>query len=572
MTAETRLRFLADASALLAASLDINDTLRMLAHAIVPTFADWCTINVIDEAGVPHRVAGIHADPAKRELMDRYLHAYEPSAHRSDEMIRAVRDGNSYFYPTVDPAQLVESAQDADHLRIMVGLGCTSSIVVPLVARSVVIGAMSMQMSTTERAFVESDYQLARDVAGRAGLAIDNARRFAAERAARERAERAETEYRALYAERQQLLREAEAANRAKDAFLAMLGHELRNPLAPIVTAIELMDRAGGPFVWERQVIARQTRHLARLVDDLLDVSRITGGKVPLAMERVEIGDVVFASIEMAEQLFDRGGQRLFVEVGDRLVVVGDRTRLVQVVANLLMNAAKFTGAGAEIRLSAERDGEHVVVRVRDTGVGIAPEALPHVFDMFVQGPQSIDRSHGGLGLGLTIARSLVEAHDGTITAASDGLGRGAEMSIRLPLADDRSPVEVDAIPELAPSTAGMRVVVVDDNEDSALLVARSLERHGFAVRVAHDGAVAIDVCRDHRPAAAILDIGLPVIDGYELARRLRAVPELAEICLIAMTGYGQATDRERAMEAGFDHHLVKPVTIAALRAILDVL
>jgi CheY-like chemotaxis protein len=202
--------------------------------------------------------------------------------------------------------------------------------------------------------------------------------------------------------------------------------------------------------------------------------------------------------------------------------------------------------------------------------VGIAPEVLPKVFDMFVQGTQSIDRSHGGLGLGLTIARSLIEAHGGTIRASSDGLGHGAAMTIRLPLADDRSPVGIEAVPELAAGPTGMRVVVVDDNEDAALLVAHSLERDGFAVRVANTGAVAIDLCRDHLPVAAILDIGLPVIDGYELARRIRAIPELAKICLIAMTGYGQAADRERAKQAGFDHHLVKPVTIAALRAILD--
>jgi signal transduction histidine kinase/CheY-like chemotaxis protein len=546
MTME-HLRLLAEASTLLAATLDVKQTLREVARAIVPAFADWCTITVIDEDGVARRVAGIHRDPEKASFMDEYLAGFEPAAHKTDVMISAFRDGRNLFLARVTQDMLVATAQDADHLRIMEGLGCTSSIVVALVARGAPIGAITMQISDGRREFTEHDYELARELAGRAALAIDNARRFAAERAARERAER---------------------ADRAKEEFLAMLGHELRNPLAPIVTAIELMNRAGGAFEWERAVITRQTRHLRKLVDDLLDVSRIRGGKLELDPERLELVDLVVSGIEIAGPLFQQHGQRLHVDVADGLVVDGDRTRLVQVVGNLLTNAAKYTGPGGEICVTGERDKNDVVLHVRDSGIGIAPEMLPHVFEMFVQEPQALDRAQGGLGIGLSIAKSLVDAHGGTITATSEGLGKGSELTVRLSAANGEQPHRA-TVPAAAAATSAARVLVVDDSRDTAATIAAALERSGYVVHVEHDGEHAIAACREFRPLAVILDIGLPLVDGYEVARRLRATPELAPLCLIAMTGYGQGVDRERALAAGFDRHLVKPVSIDALLAIV---
>jgi signal transduction histidine kinase/ActR/RegA family two-component response regulator len=541
------LRLLAEASTLLAASLDVSETLREIAHAIVPDFADWCTISLIGEDGVARRVAGVHRDPAKRQLMDEYLAGFEPTAHRNEIMLVALRDGKNLFAAQVTHEHLVATAQDDHHLAIMEGLGCTSSIVVALVARGMTVGAISMNLSDGNREFTEQDYDLARALAGRAALAIDNARRFAAERAARELAER---------------------ADRAKEEFLAMLGHELRNPLAPIVTAIELMNRAGGPFEWERAVITQQTRHLSRLVDDLLDISRITGGKVELANERLELVDLVVSGIEIAGPLFKQQKHRLHVDVADGLVIDGDRTRLVQVIENLLTNAAKYTGPSGEICITGERDGDDVVLGVRDSGIGISAEMLPHVFELFVQGPQAIDRAQGGLGIGLSIAKSLVEAHGGTITAASDGQGKGSQLTVRLAAARGDPPVRT-LRPTVRAHGVTARVLVVDDSRDTAQSIARALQREGCTVQLAYDGEQAIAACRAFRPTVVVLDIGLPVLDGYEVARRLRAAPELAPLTLIAVTGYGQASDKERALEAGFDHHFAKPVSIDALLSIV---
>jgi len=541
------LRLLAEASTLLAATLDVSETLREIARAIVPDFADWCTITLVGEDGVARRVAGVHRDPAKAPLMDDYLAGFSPTAHRSNVMIDALRDGKNLFAARVRREDLLATAQDADHLRIMDGLGCTSSIVVALVARGTTVGAISMNNGDGGREFTEQDYDLARELAGRAALAIDNARRFAAERAARERAER---------------------ADRAKEEFLAMLGHELRNPLAPIVTAIELMNRAGGPFEWERAVITHQTRHLSRLVDDLLDISRITGGKVDLAHERLELVDLVISGIEIAGPLLKQQGHRLHVDVADGLVIEGDRTRLVQVIGNLLTNAAKYTRASGEICVTGVRDRDEVVLAVRDSGIGIPPEMLPHVFELFVQGPQAIDRAMGGLGIGLSIAKSLVEAHGGTITATSDGLGKGSELTVRLAAARGEPPAKPRATPLKAHGGAA-RVLVVDDSRDTAQSIARALQREGCTVQLAYDGEQAIAACRAFRPTAVVLDIGLPILDGYEVARRLRAAPDLAPLTLIAVTGYGQAADKERALEAGFDHHFAKPVSIEALLSIV---
>jgi signal transduction histidine kinase/ActR/RegA family two-component response regulator len=568
--AEERLRFLADASMMLAGSLDIGETLRQLAHAIVPRFADWCTISLRQDDGVVRRIVGVHKDPACAAAMEEYLGAYSPEEHRTTEMTEAIGTGRSFFVQRVDDAALAATAQNAGHLQILRKLGCTSTIVVPLIARGSAVGALSMSMADGTREFNELDHQLGRELGALAGLAIDSARRFADERTARWRAERAEAETRQLLAERQHLLLRAESAVRAKDEFLAILGHELRNPLAPIITALDLMKARGGAPARELAVIERQTRHLVRLVDDLLDVSRIARGIVTLEREPVETLDVVEKAIEMAEPLIEQRNQRLTMQVDAGLVVNADATRLSQVVANLLTNAAKYTPAGGSIDVTAERVAEEIVLRVCDTGKGIDAVMLPRVFDMFVQERQSLDRAGGGLGLGLTIVKSLVEAHGGTVTARSEGVNRGSEFEIRLPAVRVRASmprIETAPVPTEHP---GARVLVVDDNEDAAELMAETLARKGFDTRTANDAKQALEVLAAWWPQAAVLDIGLPVIDGYELARQIRQLPGGDKLFMIALTGYGQAMDRERAMAAGFDHHLVKPVEVATIRALLD--
>ena len=366
----------------------------------------------------------------------------------------------------------------------------------------------------------------------------------------------------------------AESANRAKDEFLAMLGHELRNPLSPILTALQLMKLRGeAGSERERIVIERQVSHLTRLVDDLLDVSRIARGKVELKTEIVEIGEVVAKAIEMSSPLFEQRAQSLAVDVPRRgLRVDGDPTRLSQIVSNLLTNAAKYTPRGGDISIRAEQAGESVVVRVRDSGIGILPEALPRIFDLFVQGRQALDRSEGGLGIGLTIVRSLIERHGGSVSARSDGPGKGSEFTVRLPLAGRARTAEAKgASPprEAAASPASARVLVVDDNEDGAEMLATALIGRGYETRVAHDAPTALRIAAEFAPEIAFLDIGLPVMDGYELAAHLREIPGLAEIRLIALTGYGQESDRRRTRAAGFHQHLVKPVDLDAIEATL---
>ena len=309
--------------------------------------------------------------------------------------------------------------------------------------------------------------------------------------------------------ERVGLLEAAEAANRAKDEFLAMLGHELRNPLAPIMTALQLMKlRLGDAASRERTVIERQIAHLTRLVDDLLDVSRIARGKVELKCERVELADLVARAIEVASPLLEQRAHTLEVSVPrDGLVLDADPARLAQVIGNLLTNAAKYTPAGGRVSIAAAADEGTVVLRVRDTGIGIAPDVLPRVFDLFVQGHQGLDRAQGGLGLGLTIARSLVERHGGAVQACSEGLVLGSEFVVRLPRAAEPTSV-VAPIDLLAPAAVATRgrghVLIVDDNEDAAEMLAAALQARGFVTHTAHDGLQALDILSAVRPASTM--------------------------------------------------------------------
>ena len=372
--------------------------------------------------------------------------------------------------------------------------------------------------------------------------------------------------------------RAADAANRAKDEFLAMLGHELRNPLAPIVTALQLMRLRGGDYALkERTVIERQTKHLVALVDDLLDVSRVTEGKIQLRRQSVEMAEVVARAIETASPLIEEKRHVLEVQVpASGLAVMADPGRCAQVLANLLTNAAKYTEPQGRLSVHAWRDNGHAVVAVRDNGIGIAPDMLASVFDLFVQERQALSRSRGGLGLGLTIAKSMMALHGGSISARSDGEGLGSTFTIRMPALDQIfDPPRAAALAPAArpappkPASSGLTVMVVDDNEDAARAVGEALELMGHEVHVmfgapealASEGRLLPDVC--------LLDIGLPGMDGYELAQRLRQQAGRRPLRLIAVTGYGQDGDRRRAADAGFDNHLTKPVDLMALDGLL---
>jgi len=373
--------------------------------------------------------------------------------------------------------------------------------------------------------------------------------------------------------EREELLGELQSASRAKDEFLAMLGHELRNPLSPIITALRLMrHKSQGAVTREQQVIERQVNHLTRLVDDLLDVSKIARGKVELRRELVDLSDVTAKAAEIASDLLEQRHHRLTIQCEKgRFLAHADPTRLAQVIANLLTNAARYTDPGGDIQLSlAAREGQ-LILTVKDNGIGISAEMLPRVFNLFEQAARSADRAQGGLGIGLALVKNLVALHGGTVSAQSDGPGHGSTFTVSLPAARAQ-PSAAGAAHQRAPvAPAGSgRVLIVDDNLDAAELLQHALEASGYAVEMATDPITALDVAARFAPEVAILDIGLPVIDGYELAARLLALPEAAACRLIALTGYGQEHDRRRSLDAGFYEHLVKPVDVDRLVRLVE--
>jgi signal transduction histidine kinase/ActR/RegA family two-component response regulator len=353
-----------------------------------------------------------------------------------------------------------------------------------------------------------------------------------------------------------------------KDEFLAMLGHELRNPLAPIMTAIELLARHP-EAQREQKVLERQARHLARLVDDLLDISRVTRGHIELKSEPVELAAVLERAVELAAPLINRHRHTLRVDSAAGIALQGDPVRLAQVFGNLLNNAAKFTAPEGRLEVIVERAGGRVRVTVRDNGRGIPVEQLRRIFEPFVQAQGARDAARGGLGLGLAIVKNLVERHGGSVTVESKGEGQGSAFSVELPMVQHYVTLAQPPVRRAPPQRAGKRVLVVDDNVDITQLLSEALRLQGFETATAHDALGALDVWRRFGPQAAVLDLGLPELDGYELARRLRAEHGRQPV-LIAATGYGQPQDRSRAAAAGFDCHLVKPVSVYELVQVLD--
>jgi PAS domain S-box-containing protein len=376
--------------------------------------------------------------------------------------------------------------------------------------------------------------------------------------------------------ERKRMEEALKDADQRKDQFLAMLAHELRNPLAPISNAVQIMKVEGpnGPsFKWSTDVISDQIKHMTRMVDDLLDVSRITRGKVDLQKETIELAAVVDLAVEASRPLIEDYHHDLQITLaGEPIFLQVDPARLAQVLSNLLNNAAKYTDPGGAISLTAEQLGDEVAIRVRDNGIGIPPHLLTKIFDLFTQADQTLSRSRGGLGIGLTLVRSLIEMHDGRVTAHSEGLDQGSEFVVYLAAADrsaSRFPNAVATDESRNVRLPCRRILVVDDNRSNAESLEVLLRAMGQEVYTAFDGATALEIARQHHPDVVLLDIGLPGIDGYEVARRCREEPELARMTLVAMTGYGQDSDRRRSQEAGFNAHLVKPVDREELRLLL---
>jgi signal transduction histidine kinase/CheY-like chemotaxis protein len=367
-------------------------------------------------------------------------------------------------------------------------------------------------------------------------------------------------------------LNEREQADRRKDEFLATLAHELRNPLAPIRNWVNVMRLSGtteqGSRVWD--LMDRQVSHMVRLVDDLMELSRITRGKIQLRMEAMELAPIVAAAVEASRPLIESARHQLTVAMPDEPVVVrADAVRLAQVISNLLNNAVKYTDEGGAITLALRQDGGEAVLSVKDSGIGIPPAALPRVFEMFVQGDGNDRRTRSGLGIGLTLVRSIVGMHGGRVEAQSAGPGTGSEFVVRLPLSMMvPAPAESD-VPPMRRYPGMTRVLVVDDNHDAADSLGALIGLLGADVRVAYDGRAALELFDAFRPAAVFLDLGMPDVDGYEVAHQIRSRPDARDTVLIALTGWGQERDRRRSAEAGFDRHLAKPADVETLQSVL---
>ncbi len=535
-----RVELLVDADKVLAGSLDYDTTARRIAEAAVPRLADWCAFYTVGDGGevrlehVGHE--GLDVPMATAQAPSERLPAGHP-------IVEAVRSGRPLLIGRATDADRAAAA--VDPARPGLGaLGLRSWMVVPLDAGHAIVGVLALATGPSGRSFGGADLALAERFAHQAALVVEKAR----------------------------LYREACEMDRRKDEFLAMLAHELRNPLGAMSNAAQLLRRRGSPdpeVTRAQGVLERQVVHMARLLDDVLDLSRVGRGAIELRRRPVDLGVVANAAAECMESIIE--GKELALEVRSTPEppwIDADPVRIEQVVVNLLHNASKFTPRGGRIAIEIGREGDEAVLRVRDTGEGMTHDELPHVFDRFYQADRSLDRTRGGLGLGLTLVRSLVEMHGGRVAAQSDGPGRGSEFVVRLPALDGAVAPAPAPVAWRAPTVReALRVLVVDDNVDAATMLHDVLESCGYEVAVAYDGLAALEAAAAMRPDAVLLDLGLPGMDGYDVATHLRAHPETAGAALIAVTGYGRPEDRRRSLEVGFDHHLTKPVDVDKLCA-----
>lgn len=538
--AANRFAFLSEASRALATSLDLEATLQSLVKFGVPHLADLSLVSLAEPTGkIARSIAAWTESQTSNSSasieVDCQLASWLDEAIQRTLVSNTLRSQSTKTSP--GPA-LANPSLPSEALAV------NSIVVLPLIARGRTLGALTYARRPGRSRFDHDELALAEELASRAAIAIDNAL----------------------------LVRDIQEADRHKNEFLAMLAHELRNPLAPVRNAMEVLRMQGNQqkeFIWAHDLITRQVSHLVRLVDDLLDVSRITRGKIKLEMKLENAADVVAVALETVRPLIDAHKHSLTTTLPDEPLWINvDSTRLAQVLSNLLTNAAKYTPDGGHLSLDVRREGREAVFCVHDSGVGIPREMLSHIFDLFTQVDRSLARSQGGLGIGLTLVRRLVELHGGKVEAFSEGPGKGSDFIVRLPAHAQNDPAiepHVDTTANgFAPSHA-YRILVVDDNQDSADSLAMLLTLNGHKVRMANDGISALAMAQDYHPDVVLLDIGLPGLNGLEVAERLRAQPETQKTLLIAVTGYGQEEDRKRSQLSGFDHHFVKPVDINLL-------
>jgi PAS domain S-box-containing protein len=515
----------------LSSTLDPTETLRRVAREIALALgADMVGAYLADGTRDSlHPVAGYRVP---RDMIDTFRRfpipiRNHPAIEESWASRRAVWTDDMPTDPRVDPETIRKFPHQSD-------------LFVPIRVKDRPVGGFFVIWWTERRAITDGEMRLLEGISDLAGIFLDNA----------------------------QLYREAAETNRAKDEFLATLSHELRNPLGAIANAVTALERRSGAeeaAARLRQIIHRQTHHLARLVDDLLDVARATAGKIPLDRQPIDLSEVAGGCVRTLRE----GGRARRHRVtfrAESVIVSGDATRLAQIITNMLDNAIKFTPSGGSVDVDVWREGQDAVLRVSDTGIGIGAEMLPRVFELFAQAGQPMDRSVGGLGIGLTLSRRFVEMLGGTIAASSDGPGRGAQFTVRLPVEAAGTPPPRPVVPE---PDRSRRILIVEDNDDARESLRLLLESLGHRVLEAGDGPRGLALALHHQPEVVLIDLGLPELDGYEVARALRGSPIGKTAALIAVTGYGQADDRRRSKDAGFDAHLVKPVSLGVLASLL---
>jgi signal transduction histidine kinase/DNA-binding response OmpR family regulator len=544
--ATRRSTFLAEASTVLASSLNLEVTLRGLTRVVIPFLADLSIIVVGDDPQDTNSIDLAWNDPvnglATRSLGD----PAEMPIPVWEVMQSVLLRGRSETLAELSIGAPVNTAQapaDQSNGQGFPVFAIKSLMVLPLLGRGRVLGALALAAGPSRPVYATPDLILAQDLTHRAAIALENAR----------------------------LYRNIQEADRQKTEFLAMLSHELRNPLAPIRNALQIfhMSSLTDPALIEaRAVMDRQVQQLAGIVDDLLDVFRITRCKIVLHVEPIDLAELVQTTADDHRSALEENGLSLTLQVPSNPIwVQADRIRLAQVLSNLLQNAAKFTNDGDRVSIHVARNpkAQRATVTVRDTGIGIAPEMLPHVFETFTQADRSLDRNSGGLGLGLALVKGLVELHGGNVRASSAGLGRGAEIGFWLPLIEEPRETPSTGAPEVS-DIKTRRILIVEDNDDTARTLQTLLIRYGHEVSVAPTGCAGVKSAQNWRPDVVLCDLGLPEMDGYEVARALRREPATAALRLIAISGYGQDEDRKRSQDAGFDVHLTKPVDLGELQ------
>jgi signal transduction histidine kinase/ActR/RegA family two-component response regulator len=556
----SRARFLADVGETLASSLDYQTTLKTVAELAVPDIADWCTVYMLDDTGALQRLAVAHIDPAKLHLAELLQTKYPEPRDAAGGVRQVIRTGLPIMMANIPDALLASAARDAEHLQMLREIGLTSYICVPLLMRGRAFGALTFVSAESGRSYGDADLRFAQDVASRAALAVENARVY----------------------------QQASEANRLKDQFLGTLSHELRTPLNAILGYARMLRRGifsdAAKQARAIEILERNAQALAQIVEDVLDVSRIISGKLHLNIRPVDLAVVIDDAVATVLPAADATGVRFEVDA-DRAApcVPGDAERLQQVVWNLLANAVKFTPHGGRVHVRLRHGNGHAQLTVSDTGRGIAPGFLPHLFERFRQADSRFSREHGGLGLGLSIAREIVQSHGGSIQADSDGEGRGATFTVTLPI------VAAAAVPAAAAAAAdteagemlvsirgrltGVRVLVVDDDDDARALVQAIVEEAGGIATTVASGAHALQRLDEELPDVMVADLGMPGMDGLALIEAVRRRLDAARtVPAIALTAYARSQDRVTALSSGYQRHLPKPIDhsqlVAAIRAI----